>query len=88
MNINYEKISEIYGKEILEYIKDDSSIVIDNIKYLILLKFNDVEDIFERYAPLFLDYDFKEKIDSLIKKIGLDYVDLIENDLGLLEGLL
>ncbi|MBE6149369.1 MAG: hypothetical protein E7170_01435 [Firmicutes bacterium] len=88
MNINYEKIKEIYGEELLEYIKEDSSIVVENIKHLIFLEFNDVEDIFERYAPLFLEYEFKNKINSLIKKIGPDYVDMIENDLGLLEELL
>ena len=53
------------------------------------LGFDDVKDIFERETLLFL-YDsstFKEKLDKLILRLGVTYVDDIENDLSLLEEL-
>jgi len=90
MYINYNKISEIYGQEMLKSIKENFDTVVDNIKYLVVLQFTDVEDIFERFVPIFLNDNkiFKEKINSLIKKIGPNYVAEIENDLELLGELL
>ena len=88
MNINFNKIKEIYGNEILNMIKENQEIVIKNIKYLYSLGFRDIEDIFEREVLLFIDIDFKNKMDNLILKLGPDYVDIIENDLSLLEEIL
>lgn len=90
MNININKIEEIYGLDILNLVKENIEDVNKNINYLIYLNFNDVEDIFERYVPIFIcSYDeFKNKINKLINKLGNDYVDIIENDLGILEELL
>ena len=88
--MNFDKIEQIYGKEILESIISNKDDVKKNINYLINLGFDDIEDIFERLAPLFINDNktFKNKIDSLIKKLGPDYVNIIENDLGLLEELI
>ena len=63
--------------------------VIKNVNYMYMLEFNDVEDIFEREILLFLyDHDtFKDKLNKLIYKLGLNYVEKIENDLSLLESL-
>jgi hypothetical protein len=57
---------------------------------MISLNFTDVEDIFKRYALLFLDTpsEFKEKINNLINAIGNGYVDIIENDLSIFETLM
>ena len=90
MNINISKIKEIYGEEILNDIRNNIEDVNKNISYLVYLKFMDVEDIVERVTPLFInDFDsFKFKIDSLIKKLGLNYVEQIEEDISLLEDLL
>ena len=90
MNINISKIKEIYGEEILNDIRNNIEDVNKNISYLVYLKIMDVEDIVERVTPLFInDFDsFKFKIDSLIKKLGLNYVEQIEEDISLLEDLL
>ena len=85
MNINFNKIREIYGNELLSIIKENQENVINNLKYLYRLGFTDIEDIFEREVLLFIDNDFKSKIDNLILKLGPDYVEKIENDLSLLE---
>lgn len=88
MNINFNKIKEIYGNEILNKIKENQETVIKNIKNLYSLGFRDIEDIFEREVLLFIDTDFKTKMDNLIFKLGPNYVDIIENDLSLLEEIL
>lgn len=74
----------------LKNIKENLKNVVSNINYLNLLKFTDIEDIFERYVFLFL-YDekiFKNKISNLINKIGPNYVVEIESNLELLEELI
>lgn len=90
MNINFDKIEEIYGNEMLNLVKENIDSVIKNINYFIFLGFNDIEDIFERYPEIFIEFphQFKNKINLLIKKIGINYVDKIEDDLSLLEELL
>lgn len=88
--MDFEKIKEIYGEEILKELIDNKEEVQKNIYYMIKLNFEDTEDIFERIMPLFItdNKTFKNKIDSLIKRLGPDYVDIIESNLGLLEELL
>lgn len=88
--MNFDKIKEIYGEEILKELIDNKEEVQKNIYYMIKLNFEDTEDIFERMTPLFItdNKTFKNKIDSLIKRLGPDYVDIIESNLGLLEELL
>ena len=88
MNIDFNKITEIYGSEVINMIKENQDIVIKNLKYMYKLGFKDMEDIFEREVLLFLDDDFKNKIDYLIIKLGPNYVEKIENDLGLLEEII
>lgn len=87
MEINYNKIIEIYGKDTINLINDNIDEVINNLSYLKVLRFEDIEDIFERYPFIFIQDNktFKEKINSLIKKIGVDYVDIIETNLEILE---
>lgn len=88
MDIN--KIEEIYGQDIIKEIKENIHDVKENIQYLEQLNFNDIEDIFERYTISFIENPscFKNKINKLITKIGINYVDTIESDLSLLEELL
>ncbi|CCY79492.1 unknown [Mycoplasma sp. CAG:877] len=88
-SIDFDKISEIYGEEVLREMQENMDEVIKNVNYMYMLEFNDVEDIFEREILLFLyDHDtFKDKLNKLIYKLGLNYVEKIENDLSLLESL-
>lgn len=90
MDINFNKIALIYGNDMITSVKENIDEVGKNIKYMIDLGFDDIEDIFEREVPLFINdsIDFKKKIDCLINKIGPDYVNEIENNLSLLEDLL
>jgi len=90
MNIDFNKINEIYGDDVIVAIKDNIDDIKANISYLEKLKFTDIEDIFERYTLIFIDTpsSFKDKINQLINKLGNDYVDIIENDLSILEELM
>jgi hypothetical protein len=88
--INLEKMKEVYGSEILEIILDNIDIVEKNIEYLDMLKFDDTVGIFERCPIVFTCFpnDFKNKIDKLIQEIGENYVEIIEDDIGLIESLI
>lgn len=90
MHIDYEKIVEIYGEEYLELIKDNINEINLNLRYMKELGFTDIIDIFERVCPIFIcdNISFKNKLSQLIKEISSDnYVEIIENDIGLLEAL-
>lgn len=90
MKIDFEKIEEIYGSSIIEEIKNNSKDILENIKYLKELNINDIEDIFERYPLIFIcdKNEFKNKVDKLISKIGINYVDMLDNDMELWEELM
>ena len=90
MNIDIEKIEQIYGNEILKQVIENKEDIEKNINYMLKFEFDDVESIFERMTPLFItdSKTFKNKMNKLIKKIGPDYVNVIENDLGILEELI
>ena len=90
MKIDFEKIEEIYGSSVIEEIKNNSKDILENIKYLKELKINDIEDIFERYPLIFIcdKNEFKNKVDKLISKIGINYVDMLDNDMELWEELM
>lgn len=87
--MDIEKIMQIYGEEYKEIINENKDDVKANLLYLSEIGFTDVEDIFERCTPIFIrePESFKEKIRELVIKLGINYVEIIENDLGLLEEL-
>ena len=90
MKIDFRKIEEIYGSSIIEEIQNNSKEVLENIKYLKNLKINDIEDIFERYTLIFIcdKKEFKNKADKLISRIGVNYIDMLDNDVELWEELM
>ncbi len=90
MKIDFEKIEEIYGSSVIEEIQNNSKDILENIKYLKELNINDIEDIFERYPLIFIcdKNEFKNKVDKLISKIAINYVDMLDNDMELWEELM
>lgn len=88
--VNLKNIKEVYGEEIYEIILDNIEIIKKNLRYLDELNFDDIAGIFERCPIIFTCFpqDFKKKIDGLIKRVGENYVEIIENDVGLIEELL
>ena len=90
MNINFGKIREIYGQYALVACNDNLDELVKNINYLIKLGFSDYEDIIERFPYAFLEeHDIvKEKIDTLISKLGMDYLNILGEDMSYWEELL
>ena len=88
MDINYNKIIEIYGYNYIELIKENIEDVALNITFLENIGFSDTNDIFERYVSIFImpNDEFKQRFKKLINKIGINYVEIIENDLSILEN--
>lgn len=87
--INLKNMKEVFGVEIYEILLENIEIVEKNLQYLNELKFDDSIGLIERCPELFTNFpkDFKRKIDNLIQKLGEDYVEKIQNDVGLLEEL-
>ncbi len=90
MKIDFEKIEEIYGSSVIDEMKNSLNDILENIKYLKYLKINDIEDVFERYPLIFIcnEKEFKNKINKLILKIGINYIDILDNDMELWEELM
>ena len=89
MQINYNKILELYGIEVFEDIKNSSDIVINNINYLSSIGIIDISEVFERYPYIFLlDNDiFIKNVDGLTKSLD-NYIEDLNNDTSLWERLL
>lgn len=90
MDIDFNKIEKIYGKSVIESISVLRDDVIKNIEYFMLLGFDDAIDILERQVLIFIcsNEEFISKVNTLIKRIGINYIDEIENDISLLDELL
>ena len=85
LNIDFERMKEIYGDEIEEIINENIDIIEKNVQFLNDLKFEDAEGIFEMYPDLFMN---EEKILKLKDQLGENYVEIIENDTSVLENII
>ena len=87
--VNLENMKEIYGEEIIEVILDNKDLIKENARTLEKYKFNDIENIFERYPNLFMNFprQFEEKIIKLKEIYGEDFVNIIENNMDILENI-
>lgn len=90
MNIDFGKISELYGESGLEVCRDNVDYLVDNINYLRCLGFEDYEEIIERYPLAFIEESsiVKERLDNLIKRLGVEYLEILSEDMSLFEELL
>lgn len=83
--IDYDRIANAYGKDILVSLKDYEDEVIKNFNYLKSLGFSDVVEIFELYPTIFIcsSDEFLVKIKSLIDVLGSTYFEQLEEDINL-----
>ena len=90
LNIDINKMKEIFGDEIEDIINDNIDIVEKNIKFLKELKFEDPEGMLEMYPELFMNFPkkFEEKILKLKEELGDNYIEIIENDMSILEKII
>ena len=89
MKINYDKIIETYGEEIVYTLKEEIDSIEENMKYLNSIGFEetDIVDFFECKPFLFCTYPsiFKDNTNKLIKKLGINYIDIILEDINILD---
>ena len=90
LNIDINKMKEVFGDEIEDIINENIDIVEKNIKFLKELKFEDAEEMLEMYPELFMNFPkkFEEKILKLKKELGDNYIEIIENDMSILEKII
>ena len=65
-----ENIIDTYGEDIKEDILKNKDIVLENYNFLQELNIISVDEIFQRYITIFLDEDFKNKVNKLISNLG------------------
>ena len=75
-----ENIIDTYGEDIKEDILENKDIVLENYNFLQKLNIISVDEIFQRYITIFLDEDFKNKVNNLISNLGDAYVEKIEEN--------
>lgn len=90
LNIDINKMKEVFGDEIEDIINENIDIVEKNIKFLKELKFEDAEWMLEMYPELFMNFPkkFEEKILKLKEELGDNYIEIIENDMSILEKII
>jgi hypothetical protein len=90
LRIDPEAIRVIYGAETVVRLAQHEADTIANIRHLIDLGFGElVTDICNRYGYILLDdYEcFRWKLQDLIKSLGPNHVEIINNDMSVLEAL-
>ena len=83
-----ENIIDTYGEGIKEDILENKDIVLENYNFLQELNIISVDEIFQRYITIFLDEDFKNKVNKLISNLGEDYIEKIEENISIFDSLL
>lgn len=83
-----DDIVDTYGSSIKKDIVDNKETVMDNYNYLKSLNVISVDEIFTRYIIMFLDEDFKNKVNNLISNLGDAYVEKIEENISIFDSLL
>ena len=80
MKIDFKKLNEIYGINLIYEFKKNIDDVEENINYLIKLGFSNIYDVLELYPYMFLMTEdiFKEKVNLLIEHLGVEYISLLE----------
>ena len=83
-----ENIIDTYEEDIKEDILKNKDIVLENYNFLQELNIISVDEIFQRYITIFLDEDFKNKVNKLISNLGEDYIEKIEENISIFDSLL
>lgn len=80
--MDIDRLTEIYGKSIARVIYDNIDAFTNNIKYLEDKSFDNIMDLVGLYPYSFIqeEDEFIEKVDALIDKLGVDYVEKINEN--------
>lgn len=90
MKIDYDKILEIYGSDVLEFARNNTDILNANLKTMNTFQIYDITELMESYFPSFLQEEnsFFEKLTKLIEKLGGNYINKLDDDMSLWEEML
>lgn len=85
MKLDLQKIQEIYGNNAIKEIKENEESFVSNMKYLKERGFTNLYEIIEQNPYSFLEDEaiFQEKIDHIIKILGVEYIEKLEEDMTL-----
>lgn len=87
MKNDLDKIKEIYGESSIYELQENIEELISNMKYLSSLGFTDIYDIVSTHPYMFLidEDEFQNKVNILIKELGVEYIEKLEEDTSLWE---
>ncbi len=85
MDLNMNRINEIFGKSMINEIKENKEEFIKNIQYVFSLGYKDVYELVELYPETFLmdPTIFKEKVNKLLDSLGVESFEKINENLEL-----
>ncbi len=85
MELNIEKIIELYGENSVYILKENIDEISKNLGFLEMLGFEDTLDILECYPYLFLKEPsvFQEKVKGLMQKLGVESIEKLSNNMSL-----
>ena len=89
MKYDIDKIKEIYGESSIYELEDNIDELVSNMKYLSKLGFTDIYDIVSTHPYMFLieEKDFQEKVNNLIEKLGVEYIEKLDEDTSIWESI-
>ena len=85
MNLDMDRINEIFGKSMVLNIRDNQEDFIQNIKFIQSLGYKNVYELVELYPETFLldSSVFQEKVELLLEKLGVESFEEIEENMDL-----
>ncbi len=85
MNLDMDRINEVFGKSMIFNIQANKEDFLQNIKYMQSLGYKNVEELVELYPETFLldTTIFQEKVDLLLEKLGVESFEKIEENMEL-----
>lgn len=85
MNLDMDRINEIFGKSMVLNIRDNQEDFIQNIKFVQSLGYKNVYELVELYPETFLldTAIFQEKVELLLEKLGVESFETIEENMDI-----
>ncbi len=85
MNLDMDRINEIFGQGMISEIRDNKEDFIENIKFAQSIGYKDVYELVEHYPYTFLEDPiiFKEKVEKLLNSLGVESFEKIEDNIDI-----
>lgn len=85
MELNMNRINEIFGNSMISEIKENKEEFIKNIEYVFSLGYKDTYELVELYPETFLidSTIFKEKVNKLLDSLGVESFEILNENLEL-----